>query len=404
MKEVRKLFVKRAFRLPGLWSVLSYYTQSPEAPDSSGRILVAGADLKTRQGSVYVLNSTGEILHQFGTHPVESGFFHTGFWQTWSPDCRYVYFQSGSLKKPEISRYELATGRTESLTGDMEGAPPDGEPLVGALMGMLYAAGYGYGRYMPEIAPVPFEERDHHGVLEYDFQKRERKIRLSVNDFLSINPDRERLEEWDRELRGRNHTPAGLTLMCYCVRWSPDASRMLIHFGNHCVDPARGEPKILYLYTCRRDFSDLRLALDLCRGGVHWSFQPDNTHLVGYATLPGTKHSCMASVRYDGTDLHKLCSSSSGGHPSVSRLNPQIGVTDSSGTGNVEFWDLKNDRLLASSCFPHAVSGEAFGVLRNEFRICHHPVFSRDGKSLFINILENGLSHVAELHVPEELL
>jgi hypothetical protein len=83
---------------PGLWCVHSYYTTTPEAPDGSGRILLSGADLKTKKSYVLILSKDGEELARFGENTPDASFWHTGAWQTWSPDARYVYFQSGSMR------------------------------------------------------------------------------------------------------------------------------------------------------------------------------------------------------------------------------------------------------------------------------------------------------------------
>ena len=386
--------ILRTIKLPGLWALHSYYTLPPWAPDNSGRLLLAGVDLATREGEVFVVGKDGEIEERFGRHAVESDFFHTGFWQSWSPDGRSVYFLNGSLRHPQITRRELATGRECSIDGAMEGAPPDGEPIGSALRGMLYAAGYGTGVYNPGLCPVPFEERDRHGVFEYDLAAGSAELRLSVQQVLDLHPDREKLLRLDRELAERNGTPTGLTLMCYCVRWSRDARRMMFHFGNHCVVKERGEPKILYLFTCNRDFTDLRLALDLCDGGVHWSFHPDGEHLVGYA------RNVLSSVGIDGTGFRQLCDARGGGHPSLSPADPLLAVTDTY-NGMIEFWDIGKNRKIDEAFFPALTPGkEAYRHGRNEFRVCHHPVFSPDGRRVLFNVLEDELSYLVEIEPP----
>lgn len=123
------------------WCVHSYYTLSPYAPDGSGRILLAGGDLENHTGEVLVVSPKGEVLDRFGQTALHSGFFHTGLWQTWSPDGKYVYYQSRTFNQPRIIRRELRTGEELTMEGDMEGAPPFGEPIISGLMGMLYAAG-----------------------------------------------------------------------------------------------------------------------------------------------------------------------------------------------------------------------------------------------------------------------
>ncbi len=393
--------VTRKINIPDRWLVHSYYTLCPYAPDGSGRLLFAGVDLDSRNGYVYILDSAGNIVDTFGEHQVESGFYHTGFWQTWSPDARYVYYQSGSLKEPSITRRELSSGKEIVMAGDAEGAPPDGEPVVSGLMGMLYAAGYGYGVYNPSIAPVPFEDRDSHGIFEYNFDSNTRSLRLSINDILNVHPDKDKLLALDSKLSKSNGTPSGLTLMTYCVRWSQNAERLVFYFGNHCVVQERGEPRIANLFTCKRNFSDLKMALDLSSGGgVHWSWHPDNEHLIGYGNPPDSPSKdgcCVSTVKYDGTGFRKQCSHIGCGHPSVSTANHNLLITDTY-DGDVIMWDIAEDRCIESEFYP---AGNARTCQRNEFRVCHHPVFNRDGSQFLFNVLDSKCSSLYEVEIPE---
>ena len=393
--------VIRRISVPGRWCIHSYYTLPPYAPDGSGRLLLSGVDLSTKRGKIYVIGADGSVEDEFGENSVESNFYHTGFWQTWSPDCRYVYFQSGSLTEPEITRRELATGHEITLSGDAEGAPPHGEPVVSGLLGMLYAAGYGYGVYNPAIAPVPFEDRTRHGVFEYTFDPAGEHLRLSVQQILDAHPDREKLLAEDRRLAKVYGTPTGLSLMCYCIRWNRDGSRMMIHFGNHCV--ARKEPKVLYIFTCKRDFSDLKLALNLENGGVHWSWHPDCEHLVGYARQPGEDQTYFCMVRYDGTGFRRVCDAFGGGHPSVSPHDYSLMVTDMP-DGKIEFWDLDKNKITDCRFFPNMQASPFekphYGSLRNQTRVCHHPVFSQDGSRVLFNAFDGDLSELVEVETP----
>lgn len=247
----------------------AYYTICPYAPDGSGRLLAAGADLDRGVGEVLVLSGTGEVLDRFGAHPLEASFYHTGWWQTWSPDATRVYYRQGSLTRPRIVRRELATGAEEEVEGDLEGAPPAADaPLLSGLLGMLYAAGYGTMRYAPDEAPVPFGARDGHGLFSYTLDPPQALLVLSVGEILESHPDRDRLLASDRETRERLGPGEGLTLMAYCVRWAPDASRLLFYFGNHCTVGERGEPKLAYIMTADKDLKDIRMALDLSRSGL----------------------------------------------------------------------------------------------------------------------------------------
>lgn len=61
------------------WSVHSYYTLNPYAPDGSGRLLFAAADFETGTGKVYIADNDGKVVDSFGENKYSSSFFHTGF-------------------------------------------------------------------------------------------------------------------------------------------------------------------------------------------------------------------------------------------------------------------------------------------------------------------------------------
>ena len=395
---------QRTFAIAGRWCIHAYYTLCPYAPDGSGRLLVAGADLAAQTGHVYILSGDGRVLDCFGAGPLESNFFHTGYWQTWSPGCRYVYYQSGVWSSPAITRRELETGRELTLPGDMEGAPPDGEPLVSGLMGMLYAAGYGEGKYQPQRAPVPFAERERHGLFEYTFDPPASHLRLSVGDVLERHPQRDMLLAADRQAREQLGPGEGLTLMTYCVRWNPAGDRFLFFFGNHNVVRERGEPRLAYVFTSNRNFTDIHLAVDISLGrrGVHWSWHPDGEHLVGYGPDPDNEgHMCLAQVRYDGSDYRRISRHDSGGHPSISPADHSLAVTDTGGQpGQVVLIDLRQDRIVETVRLPR-VYGEREPSGRNPLRVCHHPVFSRDGQTILVNSLPDRRAQLVQLGLRE---
>jgi len=396
----------RPLPVQGRWCVHSYYTVSPYAPDGSGRLLLAGGDLDRQTGEVLVLGAGGEVLTRFGRTALHSGFFHTGLWQTWSPDGRYVYYQAGTLNRPLIVRHDLVTGDELTQAGDMEGAPPSGEPLVSGLMGMLYAAGYGYDLFQPELAPVPFLQRREHGLFRYMFEPNRSSLVLSVAEVLERHPDRARILESESELRTRLGSAEGLTLMCYCVRWNPDGSRLLFYFGNHCVHASRKEPKLTYIFTADRELRDLHLAVDLSygRSGLHWSWHPDGEHLLGYGPDPQDPAGmCLAQVHYDGSDYRKISEHRSGGHPSVSPADYNLLVTDeSSNPGAVAFIDTRTGEVIRRIYLPR-VFGEREPSGRNRFRVCLHPVFSPDGRKLIVNTMPGEHATVCELDVAEVL-
>ena len=391
--QVRKLPVDQR------WTLHSYYTLCPYAPDGSGRILAAGADLAAGTGEVLVLSADGQVLDRFGSQPLDGSFYHTGWWQTWSPDARYVYYQAGSLKQPRIGRRDLLTKTDQFIPGDMEGAPPTGEPILSGLLGMLYAAGYGDGKFKPDAAPVPFMARDRHGIFESSFTEQQPKLRLSVEQILDRHPDRDKLLASDREIKQRHGD--GLTLMAYCVRWAPDGSRFLFFFGNHNVAKDRGEPKITYVMTADRSLRDIQVAMDLSydRRGVHWSWQPDSRRLIGYgprADEPARTQ--LAEVNADGSDYRWLSDHRSGGHPSVSPKDDDLLVTDEGvpGGGAVVFISRATGKELHRVALPKFI-GEKEPPGRNALRVCHHPVFNRTGDRVLCNSLPGRDAQLVEL-------
>lgn len=394
--------------VPDRWCLHAYYTLNPYAPDGSGRLLLAGADLERQRGAVYILSPGGAVLDCFGEGALEASFYHTGYWQSWSPDARFVYYQSGTWAKPTITRRELAGGQEITLQGDMEGAPPDGEPLLSGLMGMLYAAGYGEGKYQPQRAPVAFQRRDQHGLFEYSFAPSERRLRLSVAEMVERHPARERLLAGDREVRARLGAGEGLTLMTYCVRWNPSGSRCLFFFGNHNVVKERGEPRLAYVFTADRALQEIHLAVDISdeRRGVHWGWHPDGVHLIGYGPDPeNPRQMCLAQVAYDGSDYRRLSRYASGGHPSVSPANPHLLVSDDTrgSPGEIVFIDTRSDQVVERISLPR-VFGEQEPAGRNPYRICHHPVFAPDGRSLLANTLPGRLAMTRQLIIEEDLV
>jgi len=394
----------RSLPVENRWCVHSYYTLCPYAPDGSGRILLAGADLDGRLGEVLILSADGEVLDRFGRIPATSSFWHTGFWQSWSPDARRVYYQTGTMKAPRIVRRELATGAETAVDGDMEGVPPSGEPGISCSHGLLYAAGYGDGRFKPEEAPVPFLEREQHGMSEVFFDPPASKFVLTTQEILDRHPDRRRLLEAERDLQGRLGKGEGLTLMTYCVRWNRQGTRFLFYFGNHCVAKERGEPRLAYVFTADREFRDIRLALDLSFGrrGVHWGWQPDGDTMIGYGPHPeDPSKPCLAEARYDGSGYRMLSEHRSGGHPSASPADPDLLVTDEGGPdghGSVVFISRKTGEVAEKISLPkYAGEKEASG--RNPMRVCHHPVFNSSGDRLLVNTLSGKRAKLAEIRL-----
>ncbi|MDQ8194653.1 hypothetical protein QEH59_09460 [Coraliomargarita sp. SDUM461004] len=391
--------------IPNRWCLHSYYTLCPYAPDGSGRLLIAGADLDKDKAEVFVLDSNGAILNRFGNIPTSPSFWHTGLWQSWSRDGQQIYFQSGSQQKPQSTRIHLQTGKHVVIDGDIEGMPPLGEPALSCSHGMLYAAGYGSNRYQPERAPIPFQNRTKHGISQLSFEHPEHnKLKLSTQQILDQHPQRERILQADEAIKERLGSHEGLTLMTYCVRWNRAGDRLLFFFGNHCVVSERNEPKITSIFTANRDLEDLQLAVDLSfeRRGVHWGWQADNKHLIGYGPSPDDPNKlCLAEVLYDGTGYRKISDHQSGGHPSTSPRNSDLIVTDecTPSGGNVVFISKQTGEIIERIALPKFI-GDVEPAGRNPQRICHHPVFNHDGTRVLSNTLPNRYSSLVEIEPP----
>ena len=401
------------------WCIHAYYTMCPYAPDGSGRILFSTSDNETGKTKICIMSSDGEILNEFGDETAESNFYHTGNWQTWSADARYVYYQGGNMADPVICRYDTKSGETVKMKGDMEGAPPFGEPIISGFLGMLYAAGYADGNYYPEKAPIPFHERDKHGLFRFDVEKNSYELAISVNDILKFHPQKDLILSEEEKYIAQTGNKEGFTLMAYCVRWNPTGYRFLFYFGNHCVDKKRKEPKLSYVFTSDRDMKDIRMALDMSfdKSGLHWGWHPDGEHLIGYiGDAENSGKLCISSVRYDGNDLKRISRHSSGGHSSVCPTDYNLLVTDEFCAdeipgelydkalykkhnllpGRVVFIDLRTDTEVCSYVLPR-VNGSVEPAGRNRFRICHHPVWSADGNKVLVNVLPGDNAVLCEI-------
>ncbi len=396
----------RYFPVPDRWCLHSYNSLCPYAPDGSGRIIAAGADLDRDKVEILILSRDGEVLERFGEIPSSPSFWHTGLWQSWGPGGRFVYFLSGSLLEPFSTRHDLKTGEEVRITGDLEGIPPSGEPGISCSHSMLYAAGYASGKFRPELSAIPFLARDRHGISEMSFDPPKEKLILSTRQILDLHPDRERILAADEEVRSRLGKNEGLTLMTYCVRWNRQGTRFLFYWGNHNVVKSRGEPKLAYIFTSDREMKEIRLALDLSFGkrGSHWSWQPDGEALIGYADRTnGEPGADPAEVRYDGTGYRTLCHHFTGRgarHPSVSPLDRDVIVTDeiTETGGSVVFFSRKTGLEIGRVDLPKFI-GESEPEGRNALRVCHHPVFDYTGERVLCNSMPGRNAVLAEIDV-----
>ena len=398
---------KRTIHVRGKWCIHSYYTTSPFAPDGSGRILLAAADLDRNAAEVMIVTDDGKILHVLPPQPLTESFWHTGFWQCWSSCGRFVYLQSGTISRPLTIRHQLSNGERVVLKGDLEGMCPYGETGYSCYHGMLYAAGYGDGKWKPEMSPVPFLSRDEHGIFNLDFDKRETRLELSIAQLLESHPKRDHLHLEEQKLQERLGAHEGLTLMCYCVRWNPHGSRFLFYFGNHCVSKSRNEPRIAYVFTADRNLKNITLALDLSfdNFGVHWGWQPCGEKLIGYGPRSdGDEGMQLAEVSHDGSGYAWLSNHASGGHPSISPSNPDLIVTDEGGPkhGNIVFISKSSGKVIHREPMPKFRDlAEPDG--RNPMRVCHHPVFNREGDMVLCNSLPSQHASIALLKLPSKM-
>ena len=397
----------KKYAVDGIWMIHSYFIVDPTAPDGSGRVVLSGADLDNNIARVYIFSEDGEVIETFGDQTISPDFYHTGLWQSWSSDAKRVYYKAGTEENPLIVMRHLDSGKEVVIDGDMEGAPPIDTPIVSGLLGMLYAAGYGTGVYNPDRANVPFQKRDEHGLFVYDMNKCTTELKLSINDILSIHPDRDKLIKLDNEMKYRFGDDEGLTLMSYCVRWDRTGENLMFHFGNHCQK--RGEPRLSYIFCADKNLNNVRYTLDIGGDvvGTHWNWHPDGKGLVGYYKPSKEQPFHIASVNADGTDLKKIINHSSGGHPSICPTNHNLLATDDTNfifngldtnLGQVLLFDLTSGNPVRTFEIPQKNTIPQKGG-RNPHRICHHPVFTGDGKKLLFNILPGKCAHVGMIEI-----
>ncbi len=398
----------QVFSIAERWCVLGYYTACHYAPDGSGRILLAGTDLETGIGHVYILAPSGEILERFGDRRVTDDFFHVGFTQQWSYDGKsvyYQYFEDALYSQPRLVRRDLLTGQEDIIHGHTENVPPPGAPLLSGNLPMLYASGYCDLVYHPELAPVPFQAREDHGLFEYSWDSSTPELRLSVAEILERHPERDTLASLDAEVKRRHGKADGLTLMLYCVRWNSSGTRCLFYFGNHLVSSVREEPRVGYVFTANSDLEDLHLVVDLSFGrpGNHWSWHPNGECVIGNGPDPtDPTKSSIVQVSHEGTDYRRLSHYTGGGHPSISPTDHKLLVTDNYGypDGEVVFIDLEDGEVIQRHAFPRATRSLPG---RHRFQCNHHPSFSRDGSRVLINALLGSYAYVCEIGAPQRL-
>lgn len=392
--------MKVDIKIDDRWCIHSYYTISPYANDGSGRLLLSGANLDKNYGEIYVLNDDGKVTDIFGKNALYSAFYHTGYWQTWSEDSRYVYYQAGVPEKPKIGIYDTVCKKEYFADGDMEGAPPRGNVILSGLMGMLYAAGYADGKYHKDRFPVAYDNRDAHGIFAFDIFNNKKKLILSINDAIKMLEDEEKQKIYQadkkvKEIYGGNEK---LTLMCYCVRWNRQGTRCLFYLGNHSAPSARDEESFGYIFTADKNFTDVHIALNLTgKKSCHWSWHPDGEHIIGYVEIDSVL--CLAQVKYDGMELLKIHDSNTCGHVSVNPYNYKMAVTDTyEKKGRVQILNLSENiiddeyRVQRCNC-----DEEPRG--RNPHRVCNHPVFIGEGNKLLVNCLEDRNAYVKIIEI-----
>lgn len=391
----------RRIRVPRRWVIHSYYTLCPYAPDGSGRLLLAGADLERGRacGLIVEADDGATVVARSPEVDTVESFWHTGQWQSWGETSEHVYLQAGSLAEARAARWTVGSDAPlVTVDADLEGMPSTGEPGVSAPHGMLYAAGYADHCYRPHHAPVPFQQRDRHGLSLVSFDPPSLKLELSTAAVLEGHPDRDRLRQADLEIKARFGDDDGLSLMCYCVRWNAQGTRLLFYFGNHNVYRIRDEPRLAYVFTADRRLENLQLAVDLAfgRDGVHWGWHPDGEHLIGYGPDPVSGRTCIAMTHCSGRGYRKIADHDSGGHPSISPTDPDLLVTDDA--GELEFINLRTRRTVARSVFPRKGRGATRG--RHPGIVDLHPVFRPDGRRVLINTLRDGWGSPVEVSVP----
>ena len=127
MNDTARRFAEepRWISIPDRWMIHAYYTISPFAPDGSGRIIAAAADLDAPEpmGEVVILDREGAVLERFGRNRVTPSFWHTGFWQCFGPEGALRLLPVG-LAEGAVDRASRARHRSRGARGRRHGGHP----------------------------------------------------------------------------------------------------------------------------------------------------------------------------------------------------------------------------------------------------------------------------------------
>lgn len=118
-----------------------------------------------------------------------------------------------------------------------------------------------------------------------------------------------------------------------------------------------------------------------------------------------TIHGYLMEVNDDGSEYHALSRlQGNGGHPSRHPFLPHLAFTDrfAGGIGRNCLIDLREDRVMWDFCEPENNGPVEPG--RNPTHVDNHPVFSRDGKAVWMNRMRDGLAELVRIEMPKECL
>lgn len=348
----------------------TYYDICPESPDGT-RVVYSQFESCEVPGPAHLVIASRDgddpkIIGESGR-----GIGHVGVFPQWLDDQHI-------LSCPRI----LATGMTETRINSLNGGGD--QTLPGNVR--MYSETNGLGLVI--LSTGTSEENPHDLLRELQILRLAdgfEVARLNVEDAAARIPDHDKLPPLD-QMHFMNS------------KWSPDGKRFSVVFCNEVYRKRSGEtdnPRFKVVMVGDADGGNLRLLGDLAHYPIHhplWT--PDSQAVIAMHILPAGKQNL---VRYpvDGVPEEQILNAR--GIHSHLRADQKTLIIDAfkypgPEQASVVRYDMATREMDVLASFNHQDYDHQTG---------HHvhPVSSRDGKRVYFNAQDTGVSHVYALEL-----
>jgi len=233
----------------------------------------------------------------------------------WGRSDRELYFNDMDVQRwrPHAVRLDPLSGERTELEGPVYMVSPDGAKLASPCLLRTGLTQVGYGVIAPTVSlPLNAAADDCDGLYITDTETGQCVLLAS---FACI---RNSLDELKTDLE---RTPG--TLYGFHVKWNAQGTRlMFVIRSRQAAGYGRGKGPLTrnHVVTMNAGGGDIQLAMPAeiwSRGGHHPNWCPDGENIIHNLNLDG-KGLQFAQYRYDGSNLHALAPSiTGGGHPTL---------------------------------------------------------------------------------------